>query len=63
MDEKTEALRTYAALAGVAIPQARIGAIAETLARQLAAERAATGTLEFEVEPSSFVATLARSAS
>ncbi|MEW5863358.1 MAG: hypothetical protein AB1773_07160 [Pseudomonadota bacterium] len=62
MDETAEAYRRIAQLQGVAVSAARIGSVAQTLARLLDAEQAATRGLDFETEPSAFVATLARGA-
>lgn len=62
MDETARAYRTIAQLQGMAVSAARIGSVAETLARQLGVEQAATRALEFETEPSAFVTTLARGA-
>lgn len=62
MDETEQAFRRIAQLQGIEIAAARLGALAQTLARQLAAERAATCALEFETEPAALVATLARGA-
>lgn len=62
MDEMAQAYRAIAQLQGVAVSEARVGALAQTLARQLDAEQAATRALDFEVEPAGFVATLARGA-
>jgi hypothetical protein len=62
MDETAEAYRRLAQLQGVAVSAARVGALAQTLARQLDAEQAATRALDFEAEPAAFVAALARGA-
>ncbi len=59
MSSKSEALlQELLALQGVALAPERTEALARTLAAQLEAERAATRTLAFEVEPSWFTRVL-----
>lgn len=49
-------------LQGLNVPAARHAGVAEQLARQITAERAATAQLEFEVEPATFFQILEASA-
>ncbi len=62
MEETVRMYRALATLQGFALDESRLEALAAALERHAASERAATGVLEFEVEPSSFVGTLEREA-
>lgn len=53
MDDATHFARALA-LQGLEVPAARHAGVALQLTRQIAAERAATAQLEFEVEPATF---------
>ncbi len=50
------------ALQGLDVPAARHAGVAQQLTRQIAAERAATAKIEFEVEPAAFFQLLEASA-